>query len=225
MTSLLEKGREFKWDEKCQDSFDQLKKRLMSPPVLVMLDLQKGFDIYCDASGQGLGCVLMQEGHVIAYVSRQLWKHELNYPTHDLELAAVVHALKIWRHYIMGTKCQVYTDCRRFDPGGSLDRRVNCRRVPQPRWVGARQSAKGGKSRRETGVKGETRGLRVCPAPRLGALAVGGYKRPRAREREAYARAVPSFPARPTLCKRALDLPFIGVRRGSRCTMGDVAVC
>jgi hypothetical protein len=110
MTSLLEKGREFKWDKKCQDSFDQLKKRLMSPPVLVMLDLHKGFDIYCDACGQGLGCVLMQEGHVIAYASRQLRKHELNYPTHDLELAAVVHALKIWRHYIMGTKCQVYMD-------------------------------------------------------------------------------------------------------------------
>jgi hypothetical protein len=64
-------------------------------------------------------------------------------------------------------------------PGWSLDRRVNCRRVPQPRWVGARWSAKGGKSRKETGVKGETRGLRVCPAPRSGALAVGGYKRPR----------------------------------------------
>jgi hypothetical protein len=110
MTSLLEKGREFKWDEKCQDSFDQLKTRLMSPPVLVMPDLQKEFDIYCDACGQGLGCVLMREGHVIAYASRQLRKHELNYPTHDLGLAAVVHALKIWRHYIMGTKCQVYTD-------------------------------------------------------------------------------------------------------------------
>jgi hypothetical protein len=79
-------------------------------------------------------------------------------------------------------------NCRRFDPGGSLGRRVNCRRVPQPRWVGARRSAKGGKwSRRETGVKGETRGLRVCPAPRSGALAVGGYKHPRGREREAYA--------------------------------------
>jgi hypothetical protein len=110
MTSLLEKGREFKWDEKCQDSFDQLKMRLMSPPVLVMPDLQKGFDIYCDTCGQGLGCVLMQEGHMIAYTSRQLRKHELNYPTHDLELASVVHALKIWRHYIMGTKCQVYTN-------------------------------------------------------------------------------------------------------------------
>jgi hypothetical protein len=80
MTLLLEKGKEFKRDEKCQDSFDQLKKILMSPPVLVMPDLQKGFDIYCDACGQGLGCVLMQEGHVIAYASRQLRKHELNYP-------------------------------------------------------------------------------------------------------------------------------------------------
>jgi hypothetical protein len=110
MTSLMEKEREFKWDEKCQDSFDQLTKRLMSPPVLIMPDLQKGFDIYGDACGQGLGCVLMQEGYVIAYTSRQLWKHGLNYPSHDLELVAVVHALKIWRHYIMGTKCQVYTD-------------------------------------------------------------------------------------------------------------------
>jgi hypothetical protein len=110
MTSLLEKGREFKWDEKCQDSFDQLKKKLVSSPVLVVPDIRKVFDIYCDACGQGLGCVLMQEGHVIAYVFRQLRKHGLNYPTHDLELAAVVHALKIWRHYIMGTKCQVYTD-------------------------------------------------------------------------------------------------------------------
>jgi hypothetical protein len=110
MTSLLEKEREFKWDEKYQGSFDQLKKRLMSPPVLVMPDLQKGFDIYCDACGQGLGCVLMQEGHVIAYTSRQLRKQELNYPTHDLELTAVVRALKIWRHYIMGIKSQVFMD-------------------------------------------------------------------------------------------------------------------
>jgi hypothetical protein len=109
--------------------------------------------------------------------------------------------------------------------GGSLDRRVNCRRVPQPRWVGARRSVKGGRSRRETGVKGETRGLCVYPAPRSGALAVGGYKRPRGRERAAYASVIPSFPARPTLYKRALDLPFIGVRKGSRCTMGGVAVC
>src|SRR5688500_13268075 len=82
----------------------------------------------------------------------------------------------------------------------------------------------GGGNRRETGVKWETRDLRVCPAPRSGALAVGGYKRPRGREREACTRR-PVLPARPTLRKRALDLPFIGLRRGSRCTMGDVAVC
>jgi ribonuclease HI len=110
MTSLLEKGKEFKWSSECQDSFNQLKLRLMSPLVLIMTDLHKGFDIYCDVCRQGMGCVLMQEEHVIAYASRQLRKHELNYPTHDLELSAVVHALMIWRHYIMGTKCQVYTD-------------------------------------------------------------------------------------------------------------------
>jgi hypothetical protein len=95
ITSLLKKGREFKWDEKYHDSFNQLKLRLMSPPMLVMSDLQKGFDIYCDACGQAFGCVLMQEGLVIACVSHQLWKHELNYPTQDLELATIVHTLKI----------------------------------------------------------------------------------------------------------------------------------
>jgi hypothetical protein len=110
MTSLLEKGKQFKWTHECKESFNQLRFKLMSPSVLIMSDLQKGFYIYCDACRHGLGCVLMQEGHVIAYASRQLRKHELNYPTHDLELAAVVHALMIWRHYIMGTKCQVYTD-------------------------------------------------------------------------------------------------------------------
>jgi hypothetical protein len=110
MTSLLEKGKEFKWSHECQDRFNQLKFILMSPLVLIMPDLQKRFDIYYDVCHQGLGCVLMQEGHVIAYASCQLRKHELNYPTHDLELTAIVHALKIWRHYIMGTKCQVYND-------------------------------------------------------------------------------------------------------------------
>jgi hypothetical protein len=110
MASLLEKGKEFKCTHECQESFNQLRFKLMSALLLIIPDLQKGFDIYCDACGQDLGCVLMPEGHVIAYTSRQLRKHELNYPTYDLELAAVVHALKIWRHYIMGTKCQVYTD-------------------------------------------------------------------------------------------------------------------
>jgi hypothetical protein len=111
---------------------------------------------------------------------------------------------------------------RRFDPGGSLDRRVNCRRVSQPRWVGARRSTKGGKQGDMR--KGETHGIRVIPAPRSGALAVGGYKRPRGREREACTRR-PVLPARPPLRTSALGLPFIGVRRGPRCTIGDVAGC
>jgi hypothetical protein len=110
LTTLLEKDREFKWTSACQSSFEELKKQLTTTPVLVMSDLKKSFDIYCDASRQDLGCVLMQEGHVTSYASRQLRKHELNYPTHDLELAAVVHALKIWMHYVMGTKCQIYID-------------------------------------------------------------------------------------------------------------------
>jgi hypothetical protein len=110
ITSLLGKDKKFVWSKACQNSFDELRKRLTTAPVLAMPDIRKSFSIYCDASKQGLGCVLMQEGHVIAYASRQLRKHEQNYPTHDLELAAVIHALKIWRHYLLGHKCQIYTD-------------------------------------------------------------------------------------------------------------------
>jgi hypothetical protein len=109
LTTLLEKGKEFKWDEKCKASFEELKKRLTTAPVLIMPDIHKGFGVYYDASRKGLGCVLMQEGKVVAYASRQLRKHEQNYPTHDLELAAVVHALKNWRHYMIGNKCQIST--------------------------------------------------------------------------------------------------------------------
>jgi hypothetical protein len=93
-----------------ETSFQELKKRLTTASVLTMPDMEKPFSIYCDASGQGLGCVLMQDGHVVAYASRQLRKHEKKYPTHDFELAAVVHALKIWRHYIIGKRCEVYSD-------------------------------------------------------------------------------------------------------------------
>jgi hypothetical protein len=70
LTSLLEKGKEFKWDEACQKCFEELNKRLTTTPILVMPDIHKGFDVYCDASHLGLGCVLMQEGKVIAYASR-----------------------------------------------------------------------------------------------------------------------------------------------------------
>jgi hypothetical protein len=110
LTSLLEKGKEFKWDEACQKCFEELKERLTTAPVLIMSDIHKGFDVYYDASHLGLECVLMQEGKVITYASRQLRKHEKNYPTHDLELAVVVHALKIWRHYMIGNKCKIFTD-------------------------------------------------------------------------------------------------------------------
>jgi hypothetical protein len=78
--------------------------------VLAQPDIEKPFDVYCDASGSGLECVLMQEGRVIAYASRQLRQHEEHYPTHDLELAAVVHALKIWHHYLLGNTCHLYTN-------------------------------------------------------------------------------------------------------------------
>ncbi|WVZ59366.1 hypothetical protein U9M48_009517 [Paspalum notatum var. saurae] len=110
MTSLTKKNVKFIWSPKCEEGFQELKKLLTTAPVLAQPDVTKPFDVYCDASGQGLGCVLMQEGRVIAYASRQLRKHEANYPTHDLELAAVVHALKIWRHYLLGNTCHIYTD-------------------------------------------------------------------------------------------------------------------
>jgi hypothetical protein len=87
-----------------------LKQKLTTTPVLVLPDVQKPFSVYCDASYTGLGCVLMQEGKVVAYSSRQLKVHEKNYLTHDLELAVVVLALKTWRHYLYRQKCDIYTD-------------------------------------------------------------------------------------------------------------------
>ncbi|KAK1617173.1 hypothetical protein QYE76_022690 [Lolium multiflorum] len=110
MTQLLKKDKKFEWTNKCEESFQQLKSRLTSAPILIMPDITKPFDVYCDASKIGLGCVLMQEGKVISYLSRQLKQHEQNYPTHDLELAAVVLALKVWRHYLMGNRCEIYSD-------------------------------------------------------------------------------------------------------------------
>jgi len=95
MTELTKKGVEFKWTDACDNAFQTLKTKLMTAPILTQPDITEGFDVYCDASRIGLGCVLIQEGRVIAYASRQLKRHEENYPTHDFELAAVVHALKI----------------------------------------------------------------------------------------------------------------------------------
>ena len=96
MTQLLKKDKQFEWTHKCEDSFQELKKRLTTAPILIMPYVTKSFDVYYDASRLGLGCVLMQEGKVVSYLSRQLRPHEENYPTHDLELATVVLALKTW---------------------------------------------------------------------------------------------------------------------------------
>jgi hypothetical protein len=110
LTSLLKNDTKFIWSSKCNEAFEQLKVLLTTAPVLAQPDIEKPFDVYCDASGNGLDCVLMQEGRVIAYASSQLRRHEEQYPTRDLELAAVVHALKIWRHYLLGNICHIYTD-------------------------------------------------------------------------------------------------------------------
>ncbi|WVZ83534.1 hypothetical protein U9M48_030671, partial [Paspalum notatum var. saurae] len=110
MTKLLQKNVMFTWGHETEQAFQTLKKLLTTAPVLVQPDVTKPFEVYCDASGIGLGCVLMQERRVVAYASRQLKKHEEHHPTHDLELAAVVHALKIWRHYLLGNVVHIYTD-------------------------------------------------------------------------------------------------------------------
>ena len=93
--------------EKCEGSFQEIKKRLTTAPVLVLPEPNEPLTIYSDASKIGLGAVLMQNGKVIAYASRQLKIHEKNYPTHDLEMAAVVFALKIWRHYPYRVKYEI----------------------------------------------------------------------------------------------------------------------
>ncbi|WVZ75931.1 hypothetical protein U9M48_023947 [Paspalum notatum var. saurae] len=110
MILLTKKNARYSWSPYCEEAFQSLKESLTTAPVVAQPNIAKPFDVYCDASGNGLGCVLMQEGRVVAYASRQLRKHEANYPTHDLELAAIVQALKILRHYLLGNTCNIYTD-------------------------------------------------------------------------------------------------------------------
>ncbi|GJY86400.1 putative reverse transcriptase domain-containing protein [Tanacetum coccineum] len=119
LTILTQKSKTFDWGEEQELAFQTLKDKLCNAPVLALPDGPEDFVVYCDASGIGLGCVLMQRGKVIAYASRQLKIHEKNYTTHDLELGAVVFALKIWRHYLYGTKSIVSDyDCEiRYHPG------------------------------------------------------------------------------------------------------------
>ena len=111
LTALTRKGKKYEWTAKCEEHFQELKSRLTSAPILTIPVVEEeNFVIYSDASKIGLGAVLMQNGKVIAYASRQLKEHEKNYPTHDLELAAVVFALKIWRHYLYGERFEVFSD-------------------------------------------------------------------------------------------------------------------
>jgi hypothetical protein len=108
MTELLKNRVKFEWSQSCEEAFQTLKDRLTTAPVLAQPNIHKDFDVYCDASRIGLGSVLMQEGRLVAYASRQLKRHEENYHAHDLELAAVIHALKIWSHYLLGNHCNIY---------------------------------------------------------------------------------------------------------------------
>ncbi|KAI3801330.1 hypothetical protein L1987_29434 [Smallanthus sonchifolius] len=110
LTALTQKGKPYEWGPNEEEAFQTLKDKLCNAPILTLPDGNDDFVVYCDSSNIGLGCVLMQRGKVIAYASRQLKIHEKNYTTHDLELTAVVFALKLWRHYLYGTKCVVFTD-------------------------------------------------------------------------------------------------------------------
>src|ERR1044071_3829621 len=131
LTSLTDKDKPYVWGPSQEEAFQTLKQKLCDAPILTLPDGNEDFVVYCDASNQGLGCVLMQRGKVIAYASRQLKNHEKNYTTHDLELGAVVFALKIWRHYLYGTKCVIFTDHK------SLQHIFNQKdlNIRQRRWV------------------------------------------------------------------------------------------
>ena len=102
MTRLTWKEVKFDWDDRCKEAFEELRRKLTTAPILIVPDRGQGYTVYCDASRARVGCVLMQSGRVVAYGSHQLKNHEQNYPTHDMELTAVVFALKIWRHYLYG---------------------------------------------------------------------------------------------------------------------------
>ncbi|CAN6445433.1 unnamed protein product [Victoria cruziana] len=110
MTRLLKKGVALDWTGECEQSFQEIKRRLTTAPILVLPKVGEPYVVYTDASRDGYGGVLMQNDRVIAYTSRQLRPHEKNYATHDLELGAIVHALKVWRHYLYGVQFEVFTD-------------------------------------------------------------------------------------------------------------------
>jgi hypothetical protein len=111
---LLKKENRYVWSDVCDEACKHLKKLLTTSAVLAQPDTTKPFDVYCDASGAGLVGVLMQEGRVLSYSSRQLRRHEEHYTTHDLELAAVVMALRTWCHYLLGNVAHIYTNHKSF---------------------------------------------------------------------------------------------------------------
>ncbi|XP_057247675.1 uncharacterized protein LOC130589979 [Beta vulgaris subsp. vulgaris] len=110
LTNLMKKSTKYEWNDECEKAFQTLKERLTTALVLTLPDGDQRYEVYTDASRSGLGCVLMQNRKVVAYASRQLKVHEMNYPTHDLEWAAVIFALKIWRHYLLGTSFRIFSD-------------------------------------------------------------------------------------------------------------------
>ncbi|KAI3805373.1 hypothetical protein L1987_27703 [Smallanthus sonchifolius] len=110
LTTLTRKNVKYEWERKQEEAFQTLKEKLIHAPILALPHGNEDFVVYYDASHNSLGCVLMQRNKVIAYASRQLKTHEKNYTTHDLELGAIIFALKLWRHYLYGVKFTVYTD-------------------------------------------------------------------------------------------------------------------
>jgi hypothetical protein len=110
MTNMLKNNVPFGWSDTCEENFQELKSRLTTIPVLPQPDTRKDFMVLCEASREGLGCVLKQDDKVVAYASHQLKKHEEGYHAKDLEMAAIVCALKIWRRYLPRNKCDIYTD-------------------------------------------------------------------------------------------------------------------
>ena len=110
MARLIRKGVKFEWDHLYEKAFQELKRRLTTTPILIVSEQGHRYTVYNDAFKNILGCVLMQSGRVVAYGPRQLKNHEQNYSTHDMELAAIVFALKIWCHYLYGEQFEVFSE-------------------------------------------------------------------------------------------------------------------
>ena len=110
MTRLARNEVKYEWNDLCERAFQELKRRLTSAPILIVPKMGQRYMIYCDASKDGLGCVLMQSRRVAAYGSLKLKNLERNYPTRDMELAVIVFALKIWHHYLYGEQFEVFSD-------------------------------------------------------------------------------------------------------------------